>query len=346
MIGLKKNHPFYQEDLQFILSTPGIEALRDARILITGATGLIGVCLIDALMSYNRLGANITIYAVGRSLEKAADRLGEYYSDKHFVFIEQDVRLPLPSVFPFDYIIPLASNTHPMAYSQYPVETIEINVKGVEFALQRALDNNATVLLPSSVEIYGNARRNDVFVEDYTGDLNLSNARSCYTESKRLSEALCQAYISEKGSRVKIVRLGRVFGPTMLLSDSKASSQFIINALNRKDIVLKSNGHQYYSYVYVADAVAAMVYVLLHGEYGSAYNIANDHCNIHLKDFAQTCARFAGTQVVFDLPSSVERGGYSFASQAIMCVDKLRSLGFVPYYSFDEAVHRTLQVLS
>ena len=50
MIGLKKNHPFYQEDLQFILSTPGIEALRDARILITGATGLIGVRLIDALM--------------------------------------------------------------------------------------------------------------------------------------------------------------------------------------------------------------------------------------------------------------------------------------------------------
>ena len=346
MIGLKKDHPLYQEDLQYILKTPGIDVLRGARVLVTGATGLIGVCLIDAIMSYNRQGADITIYAVGRSTEKAAARLGEYFSNNHFVFIEQDVRKPLSSSFPVDYIIPLASNTHPLAYSQYPIETIEINVKGTEFALRKALDDNATVLLPSTVEIYGNARGNDIFSEDYTGALNLSNARSCYTESKRLSEALCQSYISEMGSRVKIVRLGRVFGPTMLLSDRKASSQFIINALNREDIVLKSRGQQYYSYVYVADAVAAMLFVLLHGEYGSIYNIANDHCNVHLKDFALTCARHAGTKVIFDLPSDVERNGYSIASQAILCADKLLRLGFVPHYSFDEALQRTLKILS
>ena len=151
---------------------------------------------------------------------------------------------------------------------------------------------------PSTVEVYGNARGEDVFTEDYTGRLNLATARSCYSESKRVSEALCQSYIAERGAKVKIVRLSRIFGPTMLMSDTKASSQFIIKALNGEDIVLKSEGKQYFSYTYVADAVSAMLYVLLHGENGVAYNISNEACNVRLKEFASLCAEWAGKKVV------------------------------------------------
>ena len=193
---LNKQHPLYLEDLERILQIQGIEKLQYAKFLITGATGLIGTCLIDAFMLYNKRGANIDIYAVGRNREKTSMRLGEYFEAAHFHFIEQDVCQPLPEELAVDYIIPLASNTHPLAYSQYPIETIEINVKGAEHCLQKAVECGATVLYPSSVEIYGNARGKDSFVEDYTGQLNLSNARSCYTESKRLSESLCQSYIS------------------------------------------------------------------------------------------------------------------------------------------------------
>lgn len=191
--------------------------------------------------------------------------MGEYYDDKHFHFIEQDVRQPLSEDVKVDYIIPLASNTHPMAYSQYPIETVEINVKGAEYALQKAIACDATVLYPSTVEVYGNAKGRDVFNEEYTGQLNLSTSRACYTESKRVSEALFQSYIAEKGAKVKIVRLSRIFGPTMLQSDTKASSQFVMKALKGEDIVLKSKGEQYFSYTYVADAVSAMFYVLFHG---------------------------------------------------------------------------------
>ena len=195
---LNKQHPLYKEDLDNILKTDGIKALRGKRFLITGSTGLLGVCLIDALMHYNKQGADITIYALGRNKEKASARLGEYYNDGHFHFVEQDVREPLPDSLKVDYIIPLASNTHPLAYAQYPIETIEINAKGAEYALQKAVECEATVLYPSTVEVYGNAKGEDVFTEDYTGQLNLSTSRSCYTESKRLSESLCQSYISEK----------------------------------------------------------------------------------------------------------------------------------------------------
>ena len=346
-MAFNRNHPLYQEDLDFILSTKGIEELKGKKILVTGATGLIGVCMIDALMKYNQeQNADIDIYAIGRNKEKASGRLGIYYDNSHFHFIEQDVREPLPDDIKVDYIIPMASNTHPLAYSQYPIETIEINVKGGEYALKKAVEDDATVLYPSTVEVYGNAIGDDVFTEDYTGKLNLGTARSCYTESKRVSEALCQSYIAERGSKVKIARLSRVFGPTMLESDTKASSQFINKALIGEDIVLKSEGNQFFSYTYVADAVAAMLHIMLHGENGTAYNISNDACNVHLKDFAHLCAQQTGKNVVFDLPSEKERKGFSIAVNAILDNTLLKGLGFTPYYTMKDAVERTIMILS
>ena len=201
------------------------------------------------------------------------------------------------------------------------------------------------MLYPSTVEVYGNARGEDVFTEDYTGRLNLATARSCYSESKRVSEALCQSYIAERGARVKIVRLSRIFGPTMLMSDTKASSQFIIKALNGEDIVLKSEGKQYFSYTYVADAVSAMLYVLLYGENGVAYNISNEACNVRLKEFASLCAEWAGKKVVFDLPSETERKGFSVAMNAILDNKKICSIGWKPKYDMKNALNRTLTIL-
>ncbi len=344
-ITMNKSHHLYQEDLQNILSIDGLGQLSGKSFLITGATGLIGLCLIDALMKFNERGGNINIYAVGRNIDKAKERLGEYFNNPLFHFITQDAREPLPSTLKVDYIIPMASNPHPLAYSQYPIETIEINIKGAEFALKKAQECGALVLYPSTVEIYGNSRGNDIFTEDYTGQLNLSTARSCYTESKRVSESLCLSYMEEVRVKVKIVRLSRVFGPTMLMSDSKASSQFILKALNNEDIVLKSKGDQFFSYTYVADAVAAMLCVLLNGKLGSVYNISSELCNMHLKDFAQTCAQKAGTNVIYDLPSETELKGYSVATQAILDNTRLKALGWSSKYDYKIAIERTLAIL-
>lgn len=342
---LNRNHPLYIQDLENILQTKNIGLLKGKSILITGATGLLGVCLIDALMRLNEQEGNIMIYAVGRSRDKAYDRLGVYYEHPFFQFIEQDVQTEFPRQLHVDFIIPGASNTHPLAYSQYPMETMLINLKGAENALNKAYECGAAVLYPSTVEVYGNARGEDVFTEDYTGQLNLSTARACYTESKRACEALCQSYIAEKGVDVRIVRLSRVFGPTMLESDSKASSQFIKNALRGEKIVLKSQGEQFFSYTYVADAVSAMLYVLLNGECGVPYNVSNHGCDVHLKEFAAYCAEACGSQVVFDLPSETEMKGFSIAQQAILDNARLRSIGWNPMYDIHDAVRRTIQIL-
>jgi nucleoside-diphosphate-sugar epimerase len=343
---MNKQHPLYQEDLAGILAVKDIEQLRGKRFLITGATGLIGVQLIDALMQMG----DVTVIAVGRSREKAADRLGEYFDNPCFTFLEHDVTEPFSTLnfqlSTLNFIVPLASNTHPLAYSQYPVETIMINVKGAEHALELARQTGATVLYPSTVEVYGNAQGDDVFTEDYTGALNLKNARACYPESKRVCEALCQSYLAEKSVKVKIVRLSRVFGPTMLPSDTKASSQFIQKAVAGEDIVLKSKGEQYFSYTYVADAVAAMLHVLLHGEEGVPYNISNEACDVHLREFAAICAECAGRKVVFDLPSETEAKGFSIATKAILDNSRLKEIGFTPRYSIRDAIRRTCELLN
>ena len=341
MIKLNKQHPFYIEDISNILKTEGIESLRGKSFLITGATGMVGVMLIDALMALD----DVTIFAVGRNAEKAKCRLGDHFDNPHFEFIEHDVCEPFSDEIKVDYIIPMASNTHPLAYSQYPIETIMINIKGAEHALNLAYKIGATLLYTSTNEVYGNALSDETFNEDCNGRLNLSSSRSCYNESKRTCESLCQSYLAEKGVHVKIARLCRIFGPTMLESDTKASSQFIKNAVTDEDIVLKSEGNQYFSYTYVADAVTGLLTVLLNGELGVPYNVSSEKTNVHLKEFAQICAEYNGKNVIFDLPSELEKKGYSIAMTAILDNSRIKTIGFNPIYSMNDAVVRTIEIL-
>ena len=140
MITFNKNKYLYLEELTTIMSNDVVKLLEGKSFLITGATGLIGMCLIDAIMFANNHGANITIYAVGRDRNKAENRLGEYFKDEHFHFIEQDVRNPLPSDFSVDYIIPLASNTHPKQYATDAINTITTNIIGT-----KNIDLNANI---------------------------------------------------------------------------------------------------------------------------------------------------------------------------------------------------------
>lgn len=339
---LNKKHPLYHEDIKNILKVRDIYALNGKSFLITGATGMVGVMLIDVLMALD----NVTVYAVGRNKDKAKSRLGEYFDNPNFHFIEHDVCVPFDDNLNVDYIIPMASNTHPLAYSKYPIETILINVKGAEHALNLAKKCGATVIYTSTNEVYGNAVNDEPFTEDSNGKLNLANARSCYNESKRTAESLCQSYITERGVNVKIARLCRIFGPTMLESDSKASSQFIKKAIDGEDIVLKSTGEQFFSYTYVADAVSGLLEVLLHGEVGVAYNVSSEKTDVHLKDFAGICAEYNNRDVVFELPSETERQGYSVAMNAILDNTRIKGIGFVPRYDMHDAVTRTIKILT
>ena len=239
-----------------------------------------------------------------------------------------------------DYVLHLASNTHPLQYSTDPIGTITTNVFGTYNILEFAAKHGATrCAIASSNEIYGENRGDtEFFDEKYCGYIDSNTMRAGYPESKRCSEAMCQAFIKQKRMDIVIPRFTRSYGPTMLLSDTKAISQFIRKAIAGEDIVLKSAGTQYYSYTYVADAVAGLLTILLCGNSGEAYNIADEQSDIMLKDLAALIAGYAGRKVVFDLPNEVEAEGYSKATKARLDSTKLKALGWSPKYNIREGI--------
>lgn len=234
-----------------------------------------------------------------------------------------------------------------MAYSTDPIGTITTNIIGTQNMLDFAVAHNATrCAFASSNEIYGE-NRGDVekFDEKYCGYIDSNTMRAGYPESKRCGEALCQAYIRQKSIDVVIPRITRSYGPTLLKTDTKALSQFLAKGVVGEDIVLKSEGTQYYSYLYVSDTVSGLLTVLLKGQCGEAYNIADDASDIMLKDLANIIAEYAGKKVVFEIPDAVESAGYSKATKARLDSTKLQTLGWRAEYDIKQGIIRTIDMM-
>lgn len=341
----------YLEDLRYAawVDLPW-KKLSGKSILLSGATGMIGSFLIDVIMYKNKHdNLNCHVYAVGRNEDKARNRFETYWENNNFDFVQHDVNKPMDglNLNTINYVLHLASNTHPMAYSTDPIGTITTNIMGVYNMLEFSATVNADrMAFASSNEIYGE-NRGDVekFDEKYLGYIDCNTMRAGYPESKRCGEALCQAYIAQKGLDVVIPRLTRSYGPTLLNSDTKALSQFLKKGLAHEDIVLKSAGTQYYSYTYVADAVVGLLTVLLCGEKGEAYNISDEASDIMLKDLAAIIAKASGTKVVFDVPDAVEAAGYSTATKARLDNRKITELGFKARYDIETGISRTLKIM-
>jgi len=341
-------HPLYIEDVAAVAALPLDWALfQDKTVVISGASGMIGSFVVDALMAKNASsGLNCTVYAWSRQLAVLSDRFGRYDS-RNLVLQAVDVNAGELPAIRADYVIHAASNTHPIAYSTDPVGTIMTNVQGTHAMLDLAVRSQAQrMLFVSTVEIYGQ-NRGDVqrFSESDLGYIDCNTARAGYPESKRTGESLCQSFRAQYGMSVSIPRLPRVYGPTMRLDDSKALSQFIMRAVNGQDVVLKSAGTQQFSYCHAADAASAILTCLVAGEDGAAYNVAHPSSDVCLKDLAGLVASIGDVKVVFELPEEVERRGYSAATLALMDGSKLQELGWAPIYDLRTGLERTISIV-
>lgn len=350
-MSLIENHRYLKMLDKLIKMFPFWKRLEGKILYLSGASGMLGSLLIDAVMLHNEMVPSemqCQILAAGRNQQAAEKRFSHWMERPGFTFLEQDISKPLPTLPAVpDFWIHAASTTHPVAYATEPVNTILANVQGTQNLLERASQTpNSRFLLLSSVEIYGENRGDtEMFQESYCGYLDCNTLRAGYPEAKRVSEALCQAYIAEKGVDAVVIRLPRCYGPTMRMTDSKAVAQFIKKAVQGEDIVLKSEGNQLYSYAHAFDAVLGILWVLLAGETGQAYNLANQQSDISLKDLAKIAAGYAGTKVIFDLPDETERRGYSTASKALLDAGKLRTLGWKASYDVAAGVRETIDIL-
>lgn len=341
----------YMEDIRLVADCNyKWEMLSGKSVAISGGTGMIGSFIVDVLMYQNEvMGLDTHIYVLGRSEKKAWDRFEKYKDCDKLHFVCHDINEQLTDKLQprIDYIIHAASNTHPAAYAGDPIGTISANVLGTKYLLDFAEKAGCKrFVFLSSVEIYGeNKGDTDKFSEDYLGYIDCNTLRAGYPESKRTGEALCQAYIKQWELDIVIPRLSRVYGPTMLMSDTKAISQFILKGAYGEDIVLKSEGMQLYSYAYVADAASAIIKLMLEGENGQAYNIASDASDLTLRELAETIADYVGKNVVFELPDKAESAGYSKATKALLDCKKIKSMGWRSVYGMKDGLRRTIDIL-
>ena len=115
--------------------------------------------------------------------------------------------------------------------------------------------------------------------------------------------------------------------------------------MNSEDIILKSEGTQFFSYTYVCDAVSGLLYCLMKGQCGEAYNIADVSCDITLRDLAKIIADYVGRKVVFDLPDAVESAGFSKATKARLDSTKLQALGWKAQFDMKTGLEHTIEIL-
>lgn len=311
-----------------------IERLSSKSILITGASGLICSTLIDCLMNYNEQnGINITVYAVSRNKEYAQKRFQAYWNNPFFNYIQHDVVEPFSLESSVDFIIHGASNASPKRFIADPVGTMKANIWGVANMLELARVKQARLLYISSGEVYGEGDGRD-FTEDYSGYVNCLNPRACYPSSKRASETLCIAYKEQYGVDVVIARPGHIYGPD-IDRDDRAFAQFLRMAKSGEDILLKSAGSQIRSYCHVDDCASALLFILLKGVNGEAYNIANPESVLSIRELVELIAKIAGLKILVNLS---ELKGCSTIQKAVLNSNKLRNLGWQASVSLQDGI--------
>jgi dTDP-glucose 4,6-dehydratase len=194
------------------------------------------------------------------------------------------------------------------------------------------------------MEIYGISKQDFLAEEDY-GYLNHTSVRSSYSESKQLCECLCVSYHKEYDVPFKIARLTQTFGPGIEKNDNRVFAQFARSVMDKKDIVLFSKGETVRNYCYTADAVKGILIILLKGEDGQAYNIANEETEISIYDMAKMLAREytnGAIEVKIQLEDEAKHGFNPVARTCIRC-DKLHALGWRAEVGLKEAYGRMME---
>ena len=339
------NRGLFAEGLRRAIGdVPRLDALRGARVLVTGATGMIGSALAEALLLMNAAqGMDIEIYAAGRSEAGIRERFGEAMDGPRFHYVPYDATKPLALDFETDYVVHAATSAHPMAYATDPVGIMQANVIGAMNLLEALRSRgHGRLLLLSTGEIYGeNPTLPEGFSETDTGAIDAMKPRACYPEGKRAAETLCACYAAQYGVDALVARLCHVYGPTFTATNSRADAQFLRNALAGRDIVMKSQGSQVRSWCYVTDAVCALLTLLAKGEAGQAYNVANRRSVASIREYARTLADIAGVKLVFEAPPELERAGYTRISRAVLNPSKLEGLGWVARYDLREGLEES-----
>lgn len=268
------------------------------KILVTGGAGFVGSHLIDRLLKDGNEVICVDNYFTGQK-QNIVHLMGNPY----FEYIRHDITMPF--FIEVDEIYNLACPASPVHYQYNPIKTVKTSVAGAINMLGLAKRINAKILQASTSEVYGDPKVHPQR-EDYWGHVNPIGTRSCYDEGKRVAETLFFNYHWQNKVRIKIIRIFNTYGPRMHPHDGRVVSNFIVQALQGKDITLYGDGMQTRSFQYVDDLVEGMVRMMATREdFTGPVNVGNPN-EFTIRELAEQVIELTGTKskLVFeDLPS-------------------------------------------
>jgi len=348
---MKEKNYIILEDLDVISkSLIKWEDLRGQSILITGCSGLIGSYLVKALIYANKAhDLNLKVIGVYRNIDSVNARLSEYLDEPNFELVLHNIVKPLSDNFPkVDFIIHTASQASPKFYGVDPVGTILANSTGTENLLNHAVKSKSKkFLFFSSGEVYGNPiHPNELIREDDYGYINPMNVRSCYAESKRLGETMCVAWSKQYNIHVNVVRPFHTYGPGIDLNDGRVFSDFVANAVEGNNIILKSDGLAKRPFCYISDAVIGFLMVLISGKNAEAYNVGNPEAEVSIRDLAYQIRDLfpkLNLEVEFDIKDEDDKYIKSPVLRSCPSIDKISTIGWTPSIGIKEGFNRTIK---
>lgn len=313
-------------------------------ILITGATGLIGQNLVCTLYeAQKQLGLNVKLVLQVRNQKKTEQLFPEY---SELEYIVGDIANQIIYNGEINYIIHAASQTSSKAFVTDPVGVAMTAIDGTRNLLEFARRTNAEgFIYLSTMEVYGAPSTDEKITETHNTDLDTMSVRSCYPESKRMCEMLCTSYHAQYDVPAKVLRLIQTFGPGVQYNDGRVFAEFARCAIEGKDIVLHTKGETKRSYLYTADAVTAILTVLLNGKAGNAYNAANEDTYCSIYEMAElVAAEFSAgkTRVKIEETDS-NRFGYAPVLHMNLDTRKLQSLGWSPSFNMRTMFERLIR---
>ncbi len=255
------------------------ETLQDKTVLITGANGFISTYLVYTLLSLNDIyNTNVHIVGMVRDICRARERFFDVINRDDFEIIVQDVCEPIIYKSNVDFIFHSAANATPATTHSNPIGTLRTSYLGTDNVLSFASEKNASMVYLSSYAVYGENRPGTD--ENSFGSSDCFKSGTCYTESKRIGEALCQAYFSSNKAKIFVARIGTVIGPGITIGGNHHISDFLSNVLEQKNIVVYSDGTPVRSYISTNDLTIALFTMLIRGQHGNVYNVSSENLTI------------------------------------------------------------------
>lgn len=345
-----KLDPTIIEDLQRItLQSISWEKLCNKTILISGANGMIASYLVYTLLFLNDMKQlNLRVIGLVRNETKSKKHFSSILLRKDFRLLIQDVTSPVGGENQVDYIIHAASQTSPAAFMNDPVGTIQANILGTINLLDYAKKNDAEFLYLSTREIYGSpVTKMDYVTERDYGVVNPILVRSCYPESKRMSENIIASYREQYGIHAKIVRIAHTYGPGMSVGDGRVLGDFINNFLHHENILLKSKGEVVLALTYISDIVAGIFQTLLDFP-DWIYNISKDDEPISVLGLAKyICSldKMGKMRITIELPKDQKREtGYLQNRVALLDSTKAKKDGWKDTISYKDGIPRLIHL--